>query len=182
VFARRAKHPDSSLVVLRLHSLCLPELQVGGCCCCPSLSSSFSLLSGSGRFFFSSSSRVYVRVCVGKMALTASRSFLSWTRAERLGGAGRGGLRGGKLVWSHIERCGNFCPLAGSVSGICTGRKNISLHVQIVLSTLTLKVLFLGVASFNNYPSLIPSFCSGILNRYRLARDHVLPRRALQVC
>jgi hypothetical protein len=65
--------------------------------------------------FFSSSPHVGVGVGVGvgdgvdKIALTvpaASSSFLSWTRAERLGGAGRGGLRGGKLAGSHTERCG----------------------------------------------------------------------------
>jgi hypothetical protein len=64
-----------------------------------------------GGFFFSSS-RVGVGVGVGvvKMALTVppavSRAFLSWTCAERLGGAGRGGARGGKLAGSHTERCG----------------------------------------------------------------------------
>jgi hypothetical protein len=91
----------------------------------------------------------------------ASRSFLSWTRAERLSGAGRGGLRGGKLVWPHTERCGPFCALAGSVSGICTGRKNISLCVQIMPSTLTLKVLFLGLRASTIIPLLSYLFVVG---------------------
>jgi hypothetical protein len=76
----------------------------------------FSSLAGGGGSFFSS--------CGGggaaKMALTVpvSSSFLSCTHAERRG-AGRGGVRGGKLARSQSERDGPaFDARDGSVSRI----------------------------------------------------------------
>jgi hypothetical protein len=71
-------------------------------------------VAGQRASFFSSSCG-----CVN-MALTVSavsRAFLSWTLAERRG-AGRGGVRGGKLAKSPTEHGGPVIAQDGSVSGI----------------------------------------------------------------